>query len=302
MSPNLDPTIPKNNFPSFFLEPDIFDWLCKQVIDFGFRATEYLSTLYEPEVDLGGGVITLIGNSPWNQDDFIKLLENHGIILNYVLREGEWLSNTNECTIIVGHIGWTPQLLDAHINQISTGECYIYSQEMVLAYILCQTDPLLDAPIEILHAFAKGHSALEYLLNEYVEAQFNWPSPIVSSTGQGFQQELKGKGMMGAMGYSVAKNYSREYRRQKLQEIYTANPSQMPLIDNKDSQRKWHNSKAKSSRRLQLMAQYIAHFLCRIHQHNKQAVSKYLEDLNWLKEKYYYPKRNRFQWPDPHVK
>lgn len=292
------PSDPIQNNP--FENPTILAWLLRNCMS----PVDFMDYGYEFELDIGP--IIAIGSGPFEAEALTELMQSHSRLLGYIelWDEGDFIEGFD--IIVVGRENCDLEILDQQIRFRQGGVCKIYSQEMLIGYVLTGSDPF-DASKDLLLAFAQGHPVLEYLLYEYDTGYFDWPRMQVSPGEESdFDAELSKEGMLGAMGYHVGKRGKPvEERRRLLQQLYELPISQLPRIQNIESLNKFLASSPRSSERLRLIAwniqinwlKFIRNDSVKFH----QSIKDYESDLKWLKEEFYDRYSYRFDWPDTHV-
>lgn len=202
--------------------------------------------------------------------------------------------------VVVGREGWSRDGLLAQIACRGGDTLRIYSQEMLLAAFMTGRDPL-DADKDVLNAFKRGHPALEFLAN----TDFAWPSvnPIDTSVIEelGIESVRVKESPLKLLGYHVGSysHLSPASRRRILQDAFQR--AKLPWVQSDAYMAKW--GVASSHQRLWRIATHIA-WLANTQgraQDKKIAQREWVEDLGWLRENLYAPRRYRFTWPDVDV-
>jgi hypothetical protein len=151
---------------------------------------------------------------------------------------------------------------------------------------------------KILAASINGHDSIDIPeMSEY----FDWPNTDVEPTWHGVSEldtsDWPRIGVLKTLGYHVSeKNPLLTENRSKILDYVFSN-SKLPFVKSYDHMLGW--GPASSSSRLKKLANSLAAFGRREHKRgNKSPLSKYDEDLDYLKEKYYQPMfPNDWVWP-----
>lgn len=248
------------------------DWLCQNVTSSA----------------VGLKTISIIGSGPFKEVEFGEFLRRAGIKPRTI---------TNDTKIlIVGRREWRKSTLRKLINERSGKKLGVYSQEMLIAFLVTGNDPLTSSN-EVVKLWGKGHPALTFLS----EVGFDWPTTIVhGGGGSKLPTGWEKRGLFKHLGYAVGRSgRSEEERRKALRKAYTVRwlPSSLPP----DYRSEW--GRPRSSMRLQKMADSIAS-LCRLAkrrpQNMKIAIAEWEQDLEWLRVTYY-DGHYQFEWPSTDV-
>jgi hypothetical protein len=198
--------------------------------------------------------------------------------------------------LIVGRRGWTESELRTLLEARSGKKLRVYSQEMLIAFLLTATDPL-RSPDEVVERFGRGHPALTFLS----AIGFDWPTTEVYGGGG---SELPGDwlqlGFLGYLRYKVGSSGAAvEERHAVLRKAYGVKA--LPTFFPSTYRNEW--GRPRSSTRLQKMAYSIASF-CRNGKRRPNtmriAVAEWEADLHWLRVTYY-DGRYRFEWPSTDI-
>lgn len=202
----------------YLTDPVIINWLASELIDDPFVAPDH---------------VTVLGEEPVDHNQWLGHLE-------------EWdcqaWENGNEW-IIIGRSGWNPEEIDALVEEREGESIRIVSQELFLAAMISGHDPF-DADEEVLLAFAKGHPALEYLLES-----FEWPffeDDLPPDGPQNFDIDAVEKSPLKLMGYTVGRNGLPQRRRRRILE--DAYRGEIPWVDPQSYMSEW--GRPRSRRRL----------------------------------------------------
>lgn len=133
------------------------------------RIVDWMLDDASPEqTDIEHGYLGLTGEGPWPDQHIREMMEAAGFSL--------WmLPDADVGHVVVGRHSWDVSALEQHIEAMEGGHLRIYSQEMWFAKLATGRDPFDAGDHELLMAFAKGHPALEYLIDR------DTPWPDVSS-------------------------------------------------------------------------------------------------------------------------
>lgn len=201
-------------------------------------------------------------------------------------------------TLVLGREGWDPDGLDALIDNRRGRTLNVYSQEMLLSYLMSAQDPYDSAAI--LSTFAEGHAGLEYLR----DSGFDWPTTMIVPSRHGGAFSLKDspeKGVLTVMGYRTGlKGRGPVGRRAVLARAFE---KEIPFVGSKEYMADWGDPK--SSERLLKIANSIASTVKNQKRNSARdmsvAISEREADLEWLRETYY-AGRFRFPWPSTYVR
>jgi hypothetical protein len=245
--------------------------------------SENVTEIFQPP----SNIVTL-GHGPFVEYDFDAYLVDLKITPRY---DGyPW--------IIVGREGWTENKLIELIEDEDLDEVVVFSQELFVAGIISSHNPF-SFPEEILMKFARGHPALEFL----IERGFEWPEIFLEELNEptylrgprGAYEHVE-ESPLYRMGYRVGVTRGLPFRTRKdiLSNTYH---NEIPWVGDNDYMEEWgHPGKIK---RLWRMAHHIA-WLARSRQNNptmQHAVNYWVEDLDWLKQEFGHG-NGKFAWPN----
>lgn len=268
----------------------------------------FLACHHEPECKLPACVMRH-GAGPFDEDDFDALLTDCAVRAMGV-DEGARASH-----LVIGREQWNASLLDALLDTHMGRPLCLYSQEMMLAFIMTRRDPSED--IDLCWAFAEGHPALRCVQ----ELGFPWPAttivprrqsaapppqpriPAHAPADQEPQFSCSGGGNGGRVpgllkyfGYGVGKKGKPPHeRRAILRGIFECD--QLPIVYSVEYRRRW--GAARSGMRLRAIASEIAGFCATVRRYARRKTSATCEweaDLEWLKTEFY-DGAFRFDWP-----
>ena len=232
------------------------------------------------------GMVTL-GSDPFGEIEFLEFLEGLGI---EVYDPGADLD-----VLVVGRTGWEEYLHDA-IDIRRGKHPRVYSQEMILAYIQANVDPL-ESP-KVAQTFGEGHPALDYIR----EWGFEWPVtrlvPGLPTSGSLPTRGWRDQSILKLLGYTAgARGQDRRRRQNSLRQAYL---NDLRGLAEDEYLAEW--GYPQSGRRLQKIAERLSlNITTNISRDSqREAVDHWREDLGWLKHRYY-DGNHTFPWPSPKV-
>jgi hypothetical protein len=256
-----------------------------------------LTTDGDPEsIEIDNGWLGFSGYGPWEDYVFRGNLEELG-------HKFFTLPDSDLAHIIVGRIGWTKDALLAQIDARQGEALRIYSQEMFFYKIVTGRDPFDEEDIDLLMAFAADHPALQFLLS----LPDPWPKITSETSDDFFEVEPSAFGVSSSplhfLGYQVG-TYSKlslAARRKILSQCFEANTLEFSADSDQKYKAGW--GRANSAQRLYRMAIHIRTMASLASRNNNktQARVDWLNDLKWLKERYYETYRSTFMWPNEFV-
>jgi hypothetical protein len=231
--------------------------------------------------------VLLIGDGPWDLGDLESLLVGKKFKVDY-----EWTNPRCEI-VVVGRNNWDPDQIEEQIALRDGKSLRVYPQELFVAFLILGVDPFELASVDELLLFAQDHSLMDYLFGQ----QFPWPDSSYQADGPiniGESLDTEdGSSPMFKLGYSVAQNRGlSEYERQRALEKALA-AEDLPWCISNDYMEEW--GPPLSAARLRRMAWHI-YLMTKRHRQHKQAVEKWIHDLDWLQSEKYRPV-HRFRWP-----
>lgn len=239
------------------------------------------------------GYIYLIGEGPWDEHTFDKLMEDQKFYLCSLPHEA--IEH-----IVVGRRNWQPEVLEQQIAARQGLGLRIYSQEMWFVKLTTGRDPFDTDDLDLLLSFAKGHDALEYL----IQHEFDWPEVSINETAS-VNAPLDDFGVkkspMHFLGYQVGRTspHSEKERQDILTECFFT--KKLPFgLDSSDAYRSYWGA-AKSPQRIYRMALHIkSMFEGRNGKSPGREIAQkqWRSDFDWLKSSYYKRGVHTFKWPN----
>lgn len=239
------------------------------------------------------GYLCLTGEGPWSDQQIRELMDDAGFSL--------WrLPDADVEHVVVGRYSWDGAALEQQIEFMEGRQLRIYSQEMWFAKLATGRDPFDSGDHDLLMAFAKGHPALEYLIDR------DSPWPEVSSgelvIGDGvFTEgiEFGANSPLHNFGYQVgvSSGLSVSQRRTLLTQFLEARD----LVFDGDASTEYrsHWGRPRSVQRLFRLASHIRWLIGWQGKSTSraQANEDWRSDLQWLKKTYFKPNVHKFRWP-----
>ncbi len=232
------------------------------------------------------------GDGPWTDTIFASTLEE----LNYKFWE---LPDRDLRHLIVGRKNWSKDEILAQIDSVDGEPLRIYSQEMFVAKLITGRDPFDSNDEDLLLAFAKGHPALEFLLNQAnpwptICKENNRPIDLVSNDDYGVAETP-----LHLLGYHVGatSQLTEKQRREILSTCFKSQALEFTRESSDDYQLKW--GRGSSAQRLYRMAVHIK-WLAEGQgkdPRKPQARLDWVNDLEWLRKTFHLPMKSRFKWP-----
>ena len=266
-----------------------------------FNSSLSNSTVLAWLLEDGGPDVTLIengwlgssGHGPWNDQFLESNLEELGYQF-YAMPDADLEY------LIVGRKGWSKADLLAQIEARQGNPLRIYSQEMFFAKLVTGRDPFDAEDSSLLEAFAEDHPALQFLMS------LPEPWPIVTSEDSEDIVEVDGEDFgvsespLHILGYrvGVTSDLSAAERRKILANCFESR--ELEFSDDSDDAyvSKW--GRGGGAQRLYRMAAHIKSLADgRVGKDYRkpQARIDWINDLKWLKEKYFNSYKSRFTWP-----
>ncbi|MFM6990839.1 MAG: hypothetical protein ACKOWD_05985 [Rhodoferax sp.] len=243
--------------------------------------------------DIEQGWVGTTGDGPWDS----ALLDSSLVEVGY---QPSVLPHHKVEYIVVGRKGWSKNELLAQIEAREGQTLWIYSQEMFFAKLVTGRDPLESENKDVLDAFAKDHPALQWLMT------LPAPWPIVTNEDSGEivvvdKYDLSvSESPLHILGYRVGatSDLSAAERRKILVICFESNKLEFS-DDSKDSYiLKW--GRGGGAQRLYRMAIHIASLVNgRVGKDYRkpQARIDWINDLEWLRKKYFKSYATIFSWP-----
>lgn len=236
------------------------------------------------------------GSGPCDEQEFDGFLSECGVDVFGVGPEGPGV-------LVVGHSGWSEDVLDSAIADRPSGSLRVYSQEMIIASLALAADVYEICGTEELAAFGEGHPVFEYLLREW---EFDWPSTRITESHQSTELVVDfgglsspETGLLAHMGYHVGRTGLSPESRHAILDRLMGMRLVPASLDDTPYIAEW--GQPMSPRRLQKTANCLATFAATKKRARKgdytKAVMDWESDLAYLKTKYYTDLASRFQWP-----
>ena len=266
-----------------------------------FNSSLSNSTVLAWLLEDGGPDVTLIENGwlgssgygPWN-DHFLESSLKELAYLFYVMPDAD-LEH-----LIVGRKGWSKANLLAQIEVRQGKPLRIYSQEMFFAKLVSGRDPFDAEDSSLLEAFAEDHPALQFLMS------LPEPWPVVTSEDSEDIVIVDGEDFgvsespLHILGYRVGatSDLSIVERREILAICFGSR--ELEFSDDSDDEYIFKWGRGGGAQRLYRMAAHIKSLADgRVGKDYRkpQARIDWVNDLKWLKEKYFNAYAKRFNWP-----
>jgi hypothetical protein len=224
------------------------------------------------------------GSGPWPVEDFDRLLESLGFRLAH-------LPNPGLKCIVLGSQDWDEQALAEQIYDRQADDLIVLPQELFIAGLLKQTNPLEALSAEQLSLLAADHPAIEWL----AERGFDWAFTTADESVHEWEptQDFAEQSPLRMAGYSVAAQGPTEEDRREVLENFFFDRSPEG-VETAEERKRW--GVASSAQRLYSMATFIA-WLCRFRGSNApNAADRWSDDLEWLRTSFH-RRSMKFAWP-----
>ena len=239
------------------------------------------------------GYLGLTGEGPWPDQQIREMMEGAGFSL--------WmLPDADVVHVVVGRHSWDVAVLEQQIEAMEGRDLRIYSQEMWFAKLSTGRDPFDSGDHDLLMAFAKGHPALEYLIDR------DDPWPEVSSgelvMGDGVFTEGIEFGVNSPLrnfGYQVGVSSGLSVAQRKALLIKFLEAKDLTFDGEASAEYRSHWGRPRSVQRLFRVASHIRWLIGWQGKspYREQANEDWRGDLLWLKKTYYKPNLHKFRWP-----
>ena len=249
---------------------------------------------YPVDLQIEHGYLHLMGDGPWDNDTFGRLMEGQNFSL--------WqLPDADIAHLVVGRNNWNEDDLIAQIAARQGQTLRIYSQEMWFAAMATGRDPFDADDPNLLQAFANGHKALEFLIGQ----EMPWPNVLDQPLGDVTDPDVGELGVvespMHLMNYRVGKTspHSEDERHVILDEIFLSR--KLPFGDDCSPTYRANWGTPKSAQRLYRMARHIKFIVDGPNGSDYRkpvAREDWINDLAWLKKTYFRKTVHAFKWPD----
>lgn len=241
--------------------------------------------------DIEQGWVGTTGDGPWDS----ALLDASLVDAGY---QPSVLPHHKVEYVVVGRKGWSKNELLAQIEAREGQTLWIYSQEMFFAKLVTGRDPLESENTDLLDAFAKDHPALQWLMT-LPEAWPNVTSDVIDEVDVvGEYETTVSESPLRILGYKVGKtsDLSMAQRRKILVECFESNDLVFSEDSDNDYIAKWG-----SGGRAQRLYRMATHIKSQAEgwagKRSEQARADWINDLKWLKERYFNTFKGRFTWP-----
>ena len=162
-----------------FRNRQLRDWLCQGV---------------DPSA-IGLKAVSTTGLGPFEETEFDEFLKGLGVQPRTITADTK--------VLVVGRREWSESTLRELIQSRSGKRLRVYSQEMLVAFLVTGNDPLA-APSEVVARWGCGHPALTFF-SEVVG--FDWPTTVVhGGGGSELQADWLEKGFLKYLGYAVGRS------------------------------------------------------------------------------------------------
>jgi len=239
------------------------------------------------------GYLGLTGEGPWPDQQIREMMESAEFSL--------WmLPDADIVHVVVGRHSWDVSVLEQQIEAMQGRDLRIYSQEMWFAKLSTGRDPFDSGDHDLLMAFAKGHPALEYLIDR------DDPWPEVSSgelvMGDGVFTEGIEFGVNSPLrnfGYQVGVSSGLSVAQRKALLIKFLEAKDLTFDGDASAEYRSHWGRPRSVQRLFRVASHIRWLIGWQGKspYREQANEDWRGDLLWLKKTYYKPNLHKFRWP-----
>jgi hypothetical protein len=235
--------------------------------------------------------VACVGNGPFTRDNFHRQVNAAGWD---IARAG----SPEVSFLVTGRDGWFEEEILEHLDAQAGGDIYVLSQEMFLVMLATGDNPLLSADTRTLMEWARGHSALQFL----IKAGFKWPEVAETVRRVLSQFEGKGESPIHMMGYSVGwSGRPPDERRRILKKAFRG---RLPDVGNSASDKAYLAmwGAPGSASRLRRMARHLWQQRNMREERDgyEEAVRGWSSDLAWLKRNFYKPSMS-FKWPSTRI-
>lgn len=239
------------------------------------------------------GYLSLTGDGPWLDQQIRELMESAGFSL--------WmLPDADVNHVVVGRYSWDVSALEQQIGEMEGRNLRIYSQEMWFAKLTTGRDPFDSGDHDLLMAFAKGHPALEYLIDR------DAPWPEVSSRELVVGDVVVTEGIefgvsspLRNFGYQVGGSSGLSVNQRRALLVKFLEAKDLAFDVNSSAEYRSHWGRPRSVQRLFRVASHIKWLIGWQGKspYREQANEDWRVDLQWLKKTYYKPNLHKFRWP-----
>lgn len=258
------------------------------------RIVDWMIDDASPEqANVDHGYLGLTGEGPWPDQQIREMMEGAGFSL--------WmLPDADVNHVVVGRHSWDVSAIDQQIEAMEGRNLRIYSQEMWFAKLATGRDPFDTGDHQLLMAFAKGHPALEYLIDR------DTPWPEVSSgelvMGDGVFTEGIDFGVNSPLrnfGYQVGLSSGLSVAQRRVLLANFLEAKDLAFDGDASAEYRSHWGRPRSVQRLFRIASHIRWLIGFQGKspYREQANEDWRGDLHWLKKTYYKSNLHKFRWP-----
>ena len=238
------------------------------------------------------GWLGFSGNGPWPDQFLESTLQEFG----YSFFQ---LPDPDLEHLIVGRKAWSKSDLLSQIDASQGKTLRIYSQEMFFAKLVTGKDPFDSQDESLLQAFAEDHPALQFLMT----LTDSWPE-VTSLENEEIREVGESdfgvsESPLRILGYKVGSTSSLSLaeRRKIISQCFEAKQLDFSSDSNDDYIANW--GRASGAQRLYRIAIHLkSQADGRSGIRSPQARQDWINDLKWLKVKYYSDFNSKFTWPD----
>lgn len=258
------------------------------------RIIDWMLNDASPEqASVAHGYLGLTGEGPWPDQQIREMMEGAGFSL--------WmLPDPDVDHIVVGRHSWDVSAIEQQIEAMEGRHLRIYSQEMWFAKLATGRDPFDSGDHDLLMAFARGHPALEYL----IDRDAPWPEVSIGElvVGDGVFTEGIEFGLNSPLrnfGYQVGVSSGLSVAQRRALLVNFLEAKDLAFDVDASAEYRSHWGRPRSVQRLFCVASHIRWLIGWQGKspYRAQANEDWRGDLQWLKKTYYKPKLHNFLWP-----
>ena len=228
-----------------------------------------------------------LGEGPFRRDDFASFALRWGL-------RAVPLHESGDAIVVLGRAGWLEEDVDWLIDSRVDKSLLIYSQEMLVAQVLTQRDPLASRDA-VLDAFRSGHPGLEFVSAGWPGWVEAWVRPDRRSYQPRAEQDFGvDQSPLSVMGYRVgASGLPRSKRRDVLTRAFKG---RLPQVGGPEYMSHW-GAPGKPARLRRIAQHLVDLWASNARRANMDhAVGDWRADLAWLKGAFYKGSM-QFAWP-----